>query len=146
LAPNRATSLPPHDRLAGLAAFLPVFQSPGFEFGHWGGGEKTTGGATQMPYYVLSDEAAAFVQAAYDFGWVLPSFDWSAWKDTPEAMRLRDDPDALAAASAEQRTRLVTVLIRQNRFVEGGLASAFDSGLLTAIVARAEPLMGDGGP
>jgi hypothetical protein len=33
------------------------------------------------------------------------------------------------------------VLIRQDRFVEGGLNSAFEAGLLTAIARRAEELV-----
>lgn len=134
------------ERLAGLAAFLPMLQATGFEFGRWGGGEKTASGAIQMPYYVLGDEAAALVQAAYDLGWVLPDFGWPAWKETPEAIKLRDDSKALAEATAEQLARLLTVLIRQDRFVEGGLAGAFDSGLLTAIIARSEALTNKGWP
>jgi Family of unknown function (DUF6508) len=83
---------PLHARLAGIAAFLPVFQAPEFEFGRWGGGEKTAGGAITMPYFMLSDEAAAFVQAAYDLGWVLEGFDWPTWKETPEAVQLPRRP------------------------------------------------------
>lgn len=135
-----ATNLPLRDRLAGLAAFLPVFQAAGFEFGRWGGGEKTAGGAIQMPYYVVSDGAEAFVRAAYDLGWVLADFDWPAWKETPGANKLRDDPVAIGNATPEQLAQLLTVCIRQDRFVEGGLAGAFESGLLIAIVARAEAL------
>lgn len=143
MSPEPTTNLSLHDRLAGLAAFLPAFQAPGFEFGHWGGGEKTDGGAIQVPYYVLSDEAEAFVRAAYDLRWVLEGFDWPAWKETPEAIELRDDPEALKRASAEQLAQLLTVFIRQDRFVEGGLAAAFESGLLTKIVGRAAALSGE---
>ncbi len=140
-------SLPPVlDRLAGLANFLPVFQAPGFEFGHWEGGEKTESGALQMPYLVLSDNAKAFVRAAYDLGWVLRDFNWSRWKDTPGAKRLRDDPKALGNASPEELARLLTICIRQDRFVEGTLDSAFNSGLLIRIMARAEAIMRDGLP
>ena len=35
----------------------------------------------------------------------------------------------------------LTVLIRQDRFVEGALASAFKSGLLTGIVRRAAAMV-----
>ena len=145
MSAESATNAILRDRLAGLAAFLPVFLAPGFEFGRWGGGEKTDSGAIQMPYYVLSDEAEAFVRVAYDLGWVLAGFDWPAWKETPEAISLLDDPESLRNASPEQLAQLLTVCIRQDRFVEGGLAAAFQSGLLTAIVARAKSVLG-GGP
>ena len=48
--------------------------------------------------------------------------------DSKEAMRLRDDPQALAAASAEQLAKLLTVLIRQDRFVEGRLTARLRRG------------------
>ena len=73
-------------------------------------------------------------------GWVL-NFAWPAWKQTDEAISLRDDAAALAAATPEQLARLLTVLIRQDRFVEGALGSAYESGLLTSIVRRAAELV-----
>jgi len=135
-----AKEKPGRERLAGLAAFLPVFQAPGFSFGEWGGGEKTESGAITMPYFALSEEASAFVHAAYDLGWVLEGFDWPKWKDTQEAQSLLE-PSVLADATPEQLAQLLTTLIRQDRFVEGGLASAFKSGLLTRILERANRLL-----
>ena len=40
----------------------------------------------------------------------------------------------------QQLQKLLTALIRQDRFVTGALAGAFESGLLTAIVRRVEQL------
>lgn len=133
-----------HERLAGLAAFLPAFQAAEFKVGHWEGGTRQEG-AIVLPYFVLSDQAASFVDAAYRLGWVLTDFDWPAWKETPEAKRLRDDPAALANATPEQLARLLTVCIRQDRFVEGALESAFESGLLTGILRRAAELAATAG-
>src|SRR6266699_5935221 len=79
-------------------------------------------------------EAMSFIEATYKFGWVLwPEFDWIEWKHTPEAMQLRDGPEALSKATPEQLARLLTVLIRQDRFVESALQSAFESGILTRV-------------
>ena len=105
-------------QLRALADFLPKFDAPGFEFGHWAGGDNTPSGAITFPSFLLSGTAAAFVQAAYDKGWVR-DFDWSKWKDTPEARQLRDDPAVLASATPEQLQCLLTVIIRQERYVEG---------------------------
>jgi hypothetical protein len=41
----------------------------------------------------------------------------------------------------DQLAKVLTVLIRQDRFDEGALQSAFDMGLLTAIIRRAEALL-----
>lgn len=55
--------------------------------------------------------------------------------DATEAKRLRDDA-VLANATPEQLARLITVCMRQDRFVKGALESAFTSGLLTRIRER----------
>jgi hypothetical protein len=128
-------------RLRGLAAFVPQFESPDFRFGRWEGGEPSESGIMTLPMYQRSEVSDQFVRAAYDLGWVpAPGCNWVQWKQTPEAIRLRDDPAALAAATPPQLARLLTVLIRQDRFCEGSLAGAFRYGLLTAICRRAAAL------
>ena len=58
-------------------------------------------------------------------------------------MQLRDEPGVLEDATPEQLERLLTVLIRQERFVDGALESAFESGLLVRILKRAAVLAKD---
>lgn len=122
-------------RLRGLAAFLPQFEQPGFCFGHW----DTPEGAC-IPWYSLSRVASEFIHAAYDLGWVRLDFDWVRWKQTPEAIQLRDDAQTLDRATPEQLSWLLTVVICQDRYCDGELADAFESGLLTAICRRAAQL------
>ena len=131
------------ERLRQLATFLPRFEQPGFEFGTWVHPASPEPGVIVMGYYARSRTADAFVQMAYDFGWVLSDFDWSAWAQTQEATQLRDNPKALAASSPDQLARLLTVIIRQDRFCEGAIASAYEAGLLTGIVRRAAQLASD---
>lgn len=111
--------------LKALAEFLPRFEAPGFEFGSWESG-----------WFSPSQEALDFISACYASGWMKPNFDWPTWMGTEEAARLRDDPAALEQATPEQLSRLLTVLVRQDRFADGSLAAAFDSGLLVRIVRR----------
>ena len=92
-----------------------------------------------MPHYVLSEEASRFIEMCYEMKW-MRSFDWGEWVQTPEAISLRDDPVSMEEATHEQMERLLTALIRQDRFVEGSLGEAFESGLLTRIVKRAAVL------
>jgi len=127
---------PAKPRLDNLAAFLPAFEARGFEFATMEGGSKDG----TMPWSRLSEDAARFVQTAYDDGWVSPEVDWPSWIETDEARRLRDDPAAIEAATVEQLQKLLTTVIRQDRFVTGALASAFETGLLTAILRRVEQL------
>ena len=138
---NDESARPMQKRLQALADFLLLFEQPGFEFGEWLKNPKSESGVLRIPYYSWSDTAQSFVEMAYDTGWILSDFNWPAWKATDEAISLRDDPATLAAATPEQLARLLTVLIRQDRFVEGALAGAFKSGLLTNIVGRAAAMI-----
>jgi len=128
------------ERLDRLAAFLPIFEDPGFSFGLWIGGKPMPHLQVHMPSFVPSDPAEAFARMAHDMGWVLPDFDWKSWKDGAEAGELLNCPETLARATPEQLAKLLTVLVRQDRFVGGSLAQAFDSGFLVAIVRRADAL------
>ena len=100
-------------------------------------------GAVSLPHYELSGLLIDFESAAYDLGWVRPGFDWPSWKATPEAARLRDDQECLSQATPDQLARLLTTLIRQERFCEGTFASAFEAGLLLGILRRARALADD---
>ena len=121
------------DRLNTLAGFLPRFESPDFDFGHM------IARPGEMPFYRFSEDASEFVRVCYRMKWVHP-LDWGQWKGSDEAVRLRDDPAAMEGATAEQLQKLLTVVIRQERFVDGALASAFESGLLVRILRRAAVL------
>lgn len=93
-----------------------------------------------MGYYEFSPQAVAFLNAC-----PIEVFAWPEWARTDEAQRLYRDRAALAQATPDQLVKLLTGLIRSDRFSEGTLAEAFESGLLTAIARRARELP-DGGP
>lgn len=87
------------------------------------------------------DRLDKFVQAAYQYEWVSGDVNWGEWKQTPEAKKLRDDPNVLSQASEYDLVCLLTTCIRQERFCEGTLESAYESGLLTRILQRADSLL-----
>ena len=104
-------------RIAALTAFLDAFEAPGFSFG------KMRCDPGVMPYYVFSEEASRFHKCAYEYGWVLSDFDWTAWD---EGRRFVDDPQALESASLEDIERFLTAHLRQERFCEGHLGTMFE--------------------
>ena len=122
-----------------LAAFVAVFEAPGFSFGSWSEPREHRPGVTSMPYYVRSQGAEDFLAAVGRTGWVKP-FDWGAWLQTPEGQAMKNDRDAVARADRVQLGRLLTAIIRSDRFSEGSIAGAFESGLLTAICRRCAAL------
>ena len=128
------------ENLHALAAFLPKFESPGFEFGRVVAPPPGEDGVCQIPFSDFSPVASDFVDTCYKMGWVQQHFDWPTWKQSAEAVRLRDDPTALEQATPDQLRRLLTLLIRQDRFADGELGSAFEAGLLVRILQRIEAL------
>jgi hypothetical protein len=120
---------------AALGRWLPELESGGFDFGRWEGGQRLPGGTTRMPYFTFSSKALQLVRDL-----PVKVFDWSAWMHTDEAKALIADHAHIAHATPEQLVKLCTSLLRSDRFNEGQLAWAFESGLLVEIVRRARTL------
>jgi len=131
------------DRLRALAAFEPVLTAPDFTIGRWITTEPDANGVRQMPWFEYSPAADELRRIAASNGWVVP-FDWMAWVTTPDAQRLIADPRLVAGATTGDLVKLLTAIIRGDRFSEGELAGAYESGMLLAIVRRAEVLANTG--
>lgn len=124
-------------RLHALARHRAVFEAPGFRFGEWEPSWTDDNGVIHVGWYRFSAAAEAFLRDAS--AWAQP-FDWMAWSAGAEGRALLGDPAAVARATPEQLGRLLTTYVRGERFGDGTLAAAFDAGMLTAIVRRAEVL------
>lgn len=127
--------------LAALAQFLPKLKQSNVKAGEWSEPCKSESGIFVMPHVNFGDVASGFVDAAYKHGWVLRDFDWVTWKDTKAARALWEDAATVAGASPRELAQMLTVVIRQDRFVEGALLGAFESGLMLRIVRRASELL-----
>jgi hypothetical protein len=129
-------------RLRAIGAFAQELDAPGFEAGHWHPSEPTREdpSVSTMGWYELSPRAEAFVRSLGPF---MVVFDWPAWAATDEAQALHGDRAVLAAATSDQLSRLVTAVVREDRFNEGALGDSFDSGLMAAIARHAAALAGD---
>ncbi|MYD65332.1 MAG: hypothetical protein F4X26_05025 [Chloroflexi bacterium] len=131
-------------QLDGLATLLPAFEAADAELGEWKGGREEQRGSFVLPWFSPSELTTEFIEVAYRDGWVRPDFDWSEWAQTPDARRLQDDRGVLEQATVLDVARLLTVVIRADRFVEGTLAEALESGLVTAALRRIEQLRREG--
>jgi ADP-ribosylglycohydrolase len=129
------------DRLRALADLLPILEAPDADFGSWAP-PSTEGGVTHLPYYTFGPAGEAFQAAVGRGGWIFP-FDWGAWLQTAEGRALTSEREALAAATPLQLARLLTAIVRSDRFTEGSIAGAFESGLLSAIARRAAVLLAE---
>lgn len=131
-----------YPRLAAIVAFLPELESPEFTLGTWAGGERLSDGSISMPYYELSPRGQALVTALG--AWVEP-FDWMTWLRSADGQALTDDPSRMARATPEDLSRLLTAVVRSERFGDGNLEGALRSGLLLRVARRAAALLEERG-
>ncbi len=134
------------DRLRPLAALVPLLEAPDADFGHWEGGSTGTDGVLHLPWFEFGPTADAFRAAIGRGGWVIVGFDWMTWLRTDEGQALRDRPEAVETATPDQLAMLLTAIVRSDRFVEGSIAGAFESGLLSRIAKRAAALIAEMDP
>jgi len=101
------------------------------ESARWEGGQ-TTDGVTQMPYPVYEPAVDRLMAA---LGMITGGIVVFGWMDWDGVARYRT-PDAIRDAPITDIPRLVTAIIRSERFSEGSIEGALESGLVTAIVER----------
>ncbi len=122
-----------------LAGYADAFASHG-PIGAWRGGEANAAGVIQMPWYEYQPEIDRFVVDMYAAKLVRP-VDWMRWAGTPEARDLISDPTTIARASHDDLIYLLTTIIRGERFSDGEIAGAYESGTLLAIAQRAQAFL-----
>jgi hypothetical protein len=127
-------------RLRALADILPQLAAPDADFGHWVM-PPARDGVGSLGWYEFGPTADAWRAAVSAGDWIVGGFDWQRWLAGDEGRALRDDPRAIAAATPAQLGWLVTAIVRSDRFVEGSIAGAYESGLLAAISGRAAVLL-----
>ena len=78
-----------------------------------------------------------FVELVYEDDWVI-GFDWSRWD---EGREIASDITRVANADMLTIRKLITALVRNERFCEGALQDAYEQGLIAAIIRRIEMMM-----
>jgi Family of unknown function (DUF6508) len=131
--------------LRTVGDFAHELAAPGFRFGAWERSRQGSDGSWSMPYVTYEPRALELQRAAAAAGLITPEVDWQAWAATEEARAFRTDPSLVASATVEQLAHLVTWIYRSDRFSEGSLLEAFESGHLAAIARRARTLADDPG-
>ena len=128
------------ERLRELTAVLPLLEAPDAEFGRWEL-PPARDGVGSLGWFELGPTGEAWRAAVATGEWIVGGFDWRTWLAGDEGRSLRDDPGALATASPDQLAWLLTSIVRSDRFTEGSIGGAFESGLLARIAQRAEALL-----
>jgi len=125
-----------------VADTLPMLESPDFTPGVWHDSWRRPDGVIAMPWFEPSPQADECPAAVGQSGLLRMGFAWPDWSGTREAIALRTDRGALERATPDQLEKLLTMLIREDRFNEGALAESSESGLIAAVARRALVLSG----
>lgn len=99
------------------------------DHGQWAG--ASDGGQLQLPYVVYSEAVDRTISCIYALGASLP-FDWPTW----EGLRRYPGGRGLEAAPVAEAVRMVTAVVRADRFSEGTILAALGDGTLPAAISR----------
>lgn len=105
--------------------------------GPWGeelGGEENADKSIQMPYYAWDPLIHEFVEFMYKNN-LMVGFNWGSWEQGREWFR-SEDQNKYKNLNIETALKLLTAVIRNDRFVEGALVHAFKTGELPKIINR----------
>lgn len=101
------------------------------KFGEEAGGGKDMNGVFQMPYYMQSSIVTQFLKIVYELP-IIISFDWSSWDEGRKIARDKNfDFDTIDKST---KCKLITAIVRNDRYCEGALVSSFESGLILKIL------------
>lgn len=88
---------------------------------------------TVLPFYLLTGIGLKLYEDLYKEGFVT-KFKWADW--IYEAGEYSADDEKLSKADLKDIRRLLTIIIRQDRFCEGLLEEAIESGFMLKIFRR----------
>lgn len=117
----------------------PVRAASGKRTRYIGGGTEEDG-TIRLSHPTTGARIYAFVDECAKRGWSFP-FDWSTF--APRAEALIERKDGIETASLDDLRRLLTVIIRQDRFGPGVIENMAESGVFLRILERMAVLARD---
>ena len=117
-----------------LIELIPKIKSTS-KFGEMVGGEIYEKGNIDFPYCIEAPIVTKFLKIIYDMP-IIIDFNWGAWE---EGRKIASDEDFdFNRLDLPTKCKLITALVRNDRFCEGVLVSAFESGLILRILKSIE--------
>jgi len=117
-----------------LIELIPKVESTS-KFGERSSAEKDEVETIQFPDCIEETIVSQFLDIVYRLP-IIISFDWGAWEEGREIASNDDfDHDTLDLPT---KCKLITAIVRNNRFCDGVLVSAFESGLILRILKSIE--------
>lgn len=100
-------------------------------FGEMNGAEQNAEGIIVIPSLTESPVVSRFHQIVYDMPIVI-DFDWGSWGEGRKMVR--DENFDFNSIDIPTKCKIITAIIRNDRFCEGALVSAFESGIILKIL------------
>jgi len=117
-----------------LLDLIPKIQATSW-FGKLKGGNKDKDGSILMPYYEENVVVDLFRSIAYDIPIIIP-LDWGKWEKGREI--INNPYFDCQTINITTICRTITAIVRSDRFCEGALISAFESGLILKLLVSLE--------
>ena len=126
------------NRYTAMKPFLSEFKAPGFAIY-----ENFTDPKTNSVYRRYTPTVQRFIEAATK-NWSLPGFAWDKWRASDEGKSLLSSTAAIAGATPEQVQKMLTTMVRAERFSDGYVKGAIEKGWVQAVLERIEVLAQQG--
>lgn len=127
-----------HQDWQPLLALIPKIKITS-TFGVWSEGNKDEEGVFHVPYCVPAPIVSQFLRVVYAIP-IIINFDWGVWD---EGRKIASDEDFdFDSTDLITKCKLITAIVRNDRFCEGVLVSAFESGLILRILKSIEKEVG----
>ncbi len=109
-------------------------------FGEWCGGDKNKEGVITLPYSIPLPIVSQFLEIVYAIP-IIIDFDWGSWDEGRKIAS--DEKFDFNAIDLVTKCKLITAIVRNDRFCDGALVSAFESGLILKILKSIESEVSD---
>lgn len=120
----------PYSKWEKLFALIPLMEDCN-SFGYVAGGERISENVVTMPYWVPSEIIDEFLSIVYQIP-IIITFNWPEWNEG-KAMA-SDASFDFDTVDVPTKCKLLTAIIRNDRFCDGALVQAFESGLVLRIL------------
>ncbi|MEO6960864.1 MAG: DUF6508 domain-containing protein [Puia sp.] len=101
------------------------------DFGQFKKLEILPDGSSQFPHYNWSHVVIRFVDVVYELG-IIVTFDWPDWA-AGKAM-LANPNTRYEGLGVVTLCKLLTVIVRSDRFIDGTLVGCFEAGIMQKII------------
>jgi len=113
-----------------LLDLIPMIESTN-KFGELIGGLNEETGVITLPQYKEDIVVSQFLEIVYKIP-IIINFDWGSWDEGRQIVRNESfDFDKLDIPT---KCKLITAIVRNDRFCDGALVSAFESGIILKIL------------